>query len=176
MSDRAADLVEEGFDFAIRIGHTDDPALISEPLFLVQYVITASPAFWHEHGRPGRPEDLKGLPAIVYKIGSHLARWRITCPDSRTVEVRLSPRFAANNGEILIEAANAGLGVCLEPKYACSDAIRDGFLEEVLSGHRIGERPVELVRPSIRPLSLRAGDFADILRETFRTTPPWDDG
>ena len=175
MGDRAVNLVEEGFDFAIRIGHADDPALISEPLFPVQYVITASPAFWDEYGRPGKPEDLKGLPAIVYKIGSDPARWRITCPDDRTVEVRLSPRFVANNGEILIEAARTGLGVCLEPKYACSDAIRDGSLEAVLSGHRIDERMVELVRPNVRPLSRRAGDFANILREKFSTTTPWDD-
>lgn len=176
MGDRSVNLVEEGFDFAIRLGSTDDLAHSSETLFPVQYVICASPGFWDTYGRPDKPEDLQGLPAVTYKIGSDPARWRITCPDDRTVEVRLSPRFIANNGEVLIEAAKAGLGVCLEPKYACSDAIRDGTLEVVLNGHRIYERMVELVWPSIRPLSRRAGEFANILRDEFTKTAPWDDG
>lgn len=174
MGDRPVDLVEEGFDFAIRLGHTDDPALASEPLFPVQYVVSASPVFWDTYGRPEKPEDLQGLPAVTYKIGNDPARWRITCPDDRIVEVRLTPRFIANNGDILIEAAKADLGVCLEPKYACSDAIRDGTLEVVLGDHRIYDRMVELVRPNIRPLSRRARDFADILRDNFATTAPWD--
>lgn len=175
MGDRAVDLVEDGFDFAIRIGHTDDPALISEPLFPVQYVITASPCFWDEFGRPDKPEDLKGLPAIVYKTGSDPARWRISRPDNRAVEVSLYPRFVANNGEVLIEAARAGLGVCLEPKYACSDAIRDGSLETVLCDHRVDDRMVELVWPGTRPLSRRASDLAQTLRDKFASDPPWDD-
>ena len=174
VSDRSANLFEEGFDFAIRLGHTDDPALISEPLFPVQYVVTASPGFWDKYGRPDKPEDLQGFPAVTYRIGQDPARWRFTCPDDRTVEVRLSPRFIANSGEILIEAAKAGLGVCLEPKYACIDAIRDGTLEVVLNGHRIYERMAELVRPNIRPLSRRSGDFAKILRDKFAKTAPWD--
>lgn len=174
MGDRPVNLVEDGFDFAIRLDHTDDPALTSEPLFPAQYVISASPDFWEVQGRPTKPEDLKALPAVTYKIGNDPARWRITCPDERIVEVHLSPRFIANNGEVLIEAAKAGLGVCLEPKYACSDAIKDGSLEVVLSDHRIYERMVELVRPSIRPLSRRAGEFANILRDTFATTAPWE--
>lgn len=176
MGDRPVDLVEEGFDFAIRLGHTDDPALTSEPLFPVQYVISASPFFWDTYGRPDKPEDLQGLPAVTYKISNDPTRWRITCPDDRIAEVRLSPRFIANNGEVLIEAAKAGLGVCLEPRYACSEAIRDGTLEVVLEDHRIYERMVELVRPNIRPLSRRASEFANILRESFTTTAPWDDG
>jgi DNA-binding transcriptional LysR family regulator len=176
VSDRSANLVEEGFDFAIRIGHTDDPALVSEPLFPVQHVITASPDFWDKFGRPNKPEDLQGFPAVTYRIGLDPARWRFTGPNHRTVEVCLSPRYIANDGKILIEAAKAGLGVCLEPKYACYDAIREGALEAVLSGFRIHERMAELVRPNVRPLSRRAGDFANILRERFATTAPWDDG
>jgi len=173
--DRSVNLVEEGYDFAIRVEQAEDPALISEPLFPVQYVICASPGFWETHGRPDKPEDLQGLPAVTYRIGADPARWRITCPDNRTVEVRLSPRFIANNGQLLIEAARAGLGVCLEPKYACSDAIRDGSLEAVLDGHRIYEKMVVLVRPGIRPLSRRAGEFAKILRDSFTPAAPWDD-
>lgn len=174
MGDRAVDLIEEGFDFAIRLGHAEDPALTSEPLFPVQYVISASPDFWDAHGRPDKPEDLQGFPAVTYKIGHDPTRWRISGPDGRTVEVRLSPRFIANNGAVLIEAAKAGLGVCLEPKYACSDALRDGSLEAVLSDHRIFERMVELVRPSIRPLTRRAADFARLLQENFSMNAPWE--
>jgi DNA-binding transcriptional LysR family regulator len=175
MGDRPVDLVGEGFDFAIRVEQAGDPALISEPLFPVDYVISASPGFWETHGRPDTPEDLQGFPAVTYRIGPDPARWRITCPDNRTAEVRLTPRFIANNGEMLIEAAKAGLGVCLEPRYACSDAIRAGALEVVLADHRIYEKMVVLVRPGIRPLSRRAGAFADILREHFSKTPPWED-
>ena len=174
MSDRAVDLIEEGFDFAIRIGHIDDPSLTSETLFDVRYVVVASPGFWNQHGRPNKPEDLADLPVLVYRSGPGQSLWRFTGPDGRKSEVHLSPRFMANNGTILVEAARAGLGVCLEPDFVCAGAIRDGALESVLEDYQALEGTAELVRPNTRPLSQRAAGFADTLRTRVSGPGPWD--
>ena len=174
MSDRPVDLIEGGFDFAIRLGHSDDPTLTAEPLFSVHYVVAASPAFWDQHGRPCTPEDLAGFPALAYRVGPDPARWRFTRPNGQKLDVRLSPRIVTNNGAVLVEAAKAGLGVCLEPNFVCYDAIQEGSLEAVLKDHRSYGRDAELVRPAVRPLSRRADEFANILRDVFSSTSPWE--
>ena len=174
MSDRAVDLIQEGFDFAIRIGHIDDPSLTTETLFPIQYVVAASPEFWNKHGRPETPEDLAKLPVLVYRIGPGRSFWSFTGPSGRTSEVQLSARIMANNGTLLVEAARAGLGVCLEPRFVCANAIRDGSLEAVLADYQASERVAELVRPSIRPLSQRAASFANVLRTQVAAPAPWD--
>ncbi|MEM8795944.1 MAG: LysR family transcriptional regulator [Pseudomonadota bacterium] len=167
MSDRPVDLIEGGFDFAIRLGRSEDPTLAAEPLFSVHYVVAASPLFWDAHGRPGTPEDLTGFPALVYRVGLDPAQWRFTRPNGQAVDVRLSPRIVANNGTVLVDAAKEGLGVCLEPEFVCHDAIQDGTLETVLKDHRSYGRNAEIVRPAARPLSQRAEDFANTLRDVF---------
>ena len=173
MSDRPVDLIEGGFDFAIRLGHSDDPTLTAEPLFSVHYVVAASPAFWDKYGRPRTPEDLAGFPALAYRVGPDPARWRFSRPNGQKLDVRLSPRMVTNNGAVLVDAAKAGLGICLEPNFVCSDAIQEGTLETVLDDHRSYGRDAELVRPAIRPLSRRAEEFANTLRGTFAGSPPW---
>ena len=173
MSDRAVDLAEGGFDFAIRLGHSDDPTLTSEPLFAVRYVVAASPAFWDQYGRPDKPEDLTGFPALAYRVGLDPTRWRFSRPNGQKLDVQLSPRIVANNGTVLVDAAKAGLGVCLEPDFVCNDAIQEGSLETVLNDHHTYGRDAELVRPSVRPLSKRADEFADTLRKVFAKTAPW---
>ncbi|MEM9496554.1 MAG: LysR family transcriptional regulator [Pseudomonadota bacterium] len=174
MSDRPVDLAEGGFDFAIRLGMTDDPTLTSEPLFSVHYVVAASPAFWNEYGRPTKPEDLANFPALAYRVGPDPARWRFSRPNGQKLDVRLTPRIVTNNGTVLVDAAKEGLGVCLEPSFVCYDAIQEGSLETVLDDHRTYGRDAELVRPAARPLSQRAEEFADILRSAFATSAPWE--
>ena len=174
MSDRPVDLIESGFDFAIRLGTTDDPTLTSEPLFSVHYVVAASPAFWNEYGRPTKPEDLANFPALAYRVGPDPARWRFSRPNGQKLDVRLTPRIVTNNGTILVDAAKAGLGVCLEPSFVCYDAIQEGTLETALADHRTYGRDAELVRPAARPLSQRAEEFADTLRSAFATSAPWE--
>ncbi len=174
MSDRPVDLIEGGFDFAIRLGHSDDPTLTSEPLFAVHYVVAASPAFWDQYGRPHAPEDLTGFPALAYRVGPDPARWRFSRPNGQTLDVRLSPRIVANNGTVLVDAAKAGLGICLEPDFVCNEAIQEGSLETVLDDHRSYGRDAELVRPAARPLSQRAEEFANTLRDRFAVAAPWE--
>ncbi|WP_298984927.1 LysR family transcriptional regulator [uncultured Roseibium sp.] len=174
LSDRPVDLIEGGFDFAIRLGHLDDPALTSEPLFSVHYVVAASPAFWDQYGRPGTPEDLTGFPALAYRVGPDPARWRFSRPNGQKLDVQLSPRIVTNNGTVLVDAAKAGLGVCLEPSFVCNDAILEGTLETVLNDHRTYGRDAKLVRPAARPLSRRAEEFVDTLRGAFAITAPWE--
>ena len=174
MSDRPVDLAEGGFDFAIRLGDADDPTLMSEPLFSVHYVVAASPAFWNEYGRPTKPEDLANFPALAYRVGPDPARWRFSRPNGQQLDVRLTPRIVTNNGTVLVDAAKAGLGVCLEPNFVCYDSIQEGTLETVLNDHRTYGRDAELVRPAARPLSQRAEEFADILRSAFATSAPWE--
>ncbi|MET1413169.1 LysR family transcriptional regulator [Roseibium sp. HPY-6] len=174
MSDRPVDLIEGGFDFAIRLGRSEDRTLTSEPLFAVHYVVAASPAFWDQYGRPSKPEDLAGLSALAYRVGPDPARWRFSRPNGQTVDVQLSPRIVANNGTVLVDAAIAGLGICLEPDFVCHDAIKAGALETVLKDHRTYGRDAEIVRPAVRPLSRRAEEFADTVRELFAVSAPWE--
>ncbi|WP_316247520.1 LysR family transcriptional regulator [Roseobacter fucihabitans] len=96
VSDRHVDLIEEGYDLAIRIGGDEKPQLGTEILFKVHYALTASPEFWKKHGFPKTPADLVGLPALVYRAGSVPTHWQFRSKSGKLTNIPIAPRYIAN--------------------------------------------------------------------------------
>ena len=174
LNDRRIDLVEEGMDLGIRIGHLPDSSLIARRLFDVRTVICASPHYLSLHGEPQTPEELSEHDCLVY---SNLAdpgtwRWKDDQGQSQSVEVNVVMR--ASNGDLLANAAAHGLGIVLQPTFLVSEAIRRGELVPILENYQWPVSPAFAVYPPTRHLSYRVRAFIDFLADRFAGTPQWD--
>ena len=162
-SDRRVDLVEEGFDLAVRVGELDDSRLVARRLGRVDHVVAASPAFWDRRGRPERPEELTGVEALCFGGRARRRRWPWAAEGGERGEVVVRARCTATNGDALASAAEAGLGVVREPRFIVAEAIRRGSLEPVLQGLSWSPTAVQVVFPQGRPLAPRARDLVERL-------------
>jgi DNA-binding transcriptional LysR family regulator len=172
--DRFVELVAEGFDLAIRIGVLADSSLRARKLADVRRVLAASPAYLAEMGVPETIDDLNGHRLLHY---SHLAGgnfWRLRGRSGEERQVRVGGRLTANNGESLMKAAEAGLGIALLPSFILGAALRTGRLVEVLPDREpelLGVHALYPESPFPQP-KLRA--FIDFLAERFRGIGPDD--
>ncbi len=168
LSDRAVDLVEEGFDLAIRIGAIGQQGLVSRRLGGTQMVCCAAPAYLARHTAPIRaPADLAAHECLSYTQVGLPNTWRFTGPDGARHEFRVPPRHRANNGRMLVELAVAGLGVTNEPDFIVNPEIRAGRLVRVLEGFVAPTTNVAAVYPSRRLLSTKVRTFVDFLAQRF---------
>jgi DNA-binding transcriptional LysR family regulator len=130
-SDRVVDLVEEGFDVAIRAGDLDDSSLIARSLGKLESYLVASPNFLRRHGAPKKPEALASFECVVFGAGRERTNWRLT-RESKTTTVRVNARFIVNDFEFLDEAVRTGLGIGVLPIFRCIDDLRAKRLRRVL--------------------------------------------
>lgn len=174
-SDRFVDLIAEGHDLAVRIGNLADSSLVARKLVEVRLVVVAAPGFWDRHGRPGQPEDLRGLPALCYTGSARGDRWVFRTPDGREGAVDMAPAMRATNGGFLRDAAVAGQGVALQPSFIVHEAVVAGTLEPVLTDHAWQTVTVHVVYPATRHLTARARAFIDFARARLGARPDWED-
>jgi DNA-binding transcriptional LysR family regulator len=165
-TDRVVDLVEEGFDVAVRAGRLADSSLIARHLGTGHALLVASPQLLGRHGAVKRPQDLERLPALVFGAGADRARWTLVRKDE-PVTVNVKPRFVTNDFGVLEGAALAGVGVALLPTMRSEEFIRDGRLRVVLPAWRSLDIPIQAVYPSTRLLSPKVKTFVDHLQERF---------
>ncbi|MBI3446617.1 MAG: LysR family transcriptional regulator, partial [Magnetospirillum sp.] len=130
-TDRHVDLVEEGWDVAVRIGRLADSSLIVRRLAPVRRVVAASPSYLERRGRPTRPEELPGHDCLTHG-GAVASEWRFVDAAGQSIPVEVHGRFHADNGDVLRVMALAGLGVVLLPTFFMGDDIRAGKLVPVL--------------------------------------------
>ncbi len=173
LNDRRIDLIEEGFDLAVRIARLADSTLIARRLAPCRRVIVAAPDYWKRHGRPTSPEDLRNHEALIYEHMENPDTWRFKGPGG-AISVAVRGRYRANNGEVLMEAAKAGLGVCLEPTFLCCRDLQRGELEIALENFEDDAISVYAVYPHRRHLSTRVRALVDFLVEHFGDPPYWD--
>lgn len=174
LSDRRVDLIEEGFDLAIRIGSLQDSSLIAKKLFPIHHVVAASPDFWKEHGTPKQPRDLEGLPAITYRIGSDPSSWFYQDSQGRRGKINVVPRYTVTNGDFAVQAAVKSLGIILEPTFVCVDQILNGSLQPVLPDYKWFDMSAYAIWPPGRPLPQRVKNLVDHLADTLAEPTPWD--
>jgi DNA-binding transcriptional LysR family regulator len=175
LDDRVVDIVEEGFDVAIRIAELQDSSLVSRCLARCRHVVCASPEYWQRHGKPVQPEDLAGHNCFIYSYGSSQRAWRFLGRDGREVAVPVGGRLRFNNTEMARLAAVRGLGVILLPTFYVGDDIREGRLLPVLEDYRIArEVSVYAVYPAREHLPPKVRVFVDLLAERFGPEPYWD--
>lgn len=163
LNDRVVDLVEEGYDLAIRIGQLSDSSLIARRLSSSQIFICAAPAYLEEHGTPQHPQDLPAHDCLIYSYVAQPGRWHFS-RDGEDFTVRLKPRLISNNGDALTAAAAAGLGIVRQPSFIADDALRDGRLRKILTDYDASTLGVHAVHPSSRLVSARVRTFIDHLR------------
>ncbi|UCH76232.1 MAG: LysR family transcriptional regulator [Rhodospirillales bacterium] len=169
-NDRFVDLVEEGCDLAIRIGELPDSSLMARKLAETESVICAAPSYWDRHGRPKDPGELANHDCFAYSYLATGSEWRLEGPDG-AVAIRTSGSLTANNGDVLRQAAVAGIGVVAMPVFIVCDDLRVGRLEPVLQRYRFPTRGIYAVYPHNRHLSAKVRAFIDHLVDALDPAP-----
>ncbi len=175
VNDRFVDVVGEGIDVAVRIGRLRDSSLVARRLAPIRRVASCSPAYAERRGLPRRPEDLAAHDCLGYTNLAASEEWRFRIGERwRPVPVRGPLR--ANNGEILLQAAVAGLGIAALPTFLCGPALRSGALVRVLPRFEMLEATLCAIYPQSRHLSPKVRSFVDFLAARFGPRPAWDEG
>ena len=176
LADRYVDLIEEGWDLAIRIGRLKDSSLVTRKLAPCRIVVCAAPAYLEAHGVPTTPEDLGRHNCLGYTLPSALSATRWLFGHEGEMAVSVSGKLRANNGDALLAAAVAGQGVIYQPTFLVGDCLRDGSLVRVLVDHPVPEFGVHAVLPSGRQAPAKVRAFVEFLARRFAPEPEWDRG
>ncbi|MBT3145115.1 LysR family transcriptional regulator [Neptunomonas phycophila] len=155
--DRVVNIIDEGFDIAIRIGHLADSSLISMPLGLTAPVICASPALIKQQGTPNTPNDLASWPIVRFNQHHH---WAFKNSETLNTE-NMSLVMTTNQVDTAISSAIAGLGVTRLFSYQVAQALEQGQLIRLLPEFEPTSLPVQFVYPHNRLLSYRVRAFLD---------------
>ena len=162
LSDRKVDLIEDGFDLAIRIGAMPQSDLIARKIGGVRSIVCAAPAYLARHGVPQTPADLAGHACLGYTLTGTGADWRLESPDGPVIVPILGP-IRADNGDIIRLAALSGAGILFQPHFIVGDDIEAGRLVRVLPDWQSAELGVYAVYPSRKHLSAKVRTFVDFL-------------
>lgn len=173
-ADRVVDLIQEGFDVAIRAGQLADSTLIARGLGTLQSYVVASPAYLSERRAPEQPQDLEQHECLAFGAGAQRTSW-ILQQSGKALTVEVRPRFVVNDFDFLDESVRAGLGIAMLPVFRCWEHLRAGRLVRLLPQWSSPEIPLHAVYPSTRHLSPKVKAFIDHLREHItgpRAQPP----
>jgi DNA-binding transcriptional LysR family regulator len=175
VSDRAVDLVEEGFDLAVRIGNLGPQGMVARTLGWTQMVCCASPAYLERTGALPieRPGDLVAHDCLSYANIALPNVWRFTDPNGNIEDIRVTTRHRANNGQVLASLAAQGLGIVFSPDFIVVEDIRAGRLVPLLRNYRPPRSPIAAVYPSRRHLSAKVRSVVDYLARRFEHDHPW---
>jgi len=173
LSDRNVNLVEEGFDLAIRIAHLEDSSLTARRLAPNRRVVCASPEYLRRHGTPRTPQELAAHNCIT--TTDFAMNWEYTDPQGVPASVRVSGRYACDNWEVLREWAVAGLGIALKSTWDVRKHIEEGSLVPLFPGYTFGsDVAIYAVYPHRRHLPAKTRVFIEFLAESFGPEPYWD--
>ncbi|HUU66993.1 MAG TPA: LysR family transcriptional regulator [Methyloceanibacter sp.] len=158
--DRVVDLVEEGLDLGIRIGHLPDSSMRATQLGTVRYVTCVSPAYLAQATVPATPKALADHRCISFNTFSHAERWAFAGrkADSMTVE----PRLSVNTADAAIDAAKAGLGVVRVLSYQAAPSLADGSLRLILEDFEPEAIPVSLIHREDRLPQAKVQSFVKL--------------
>jgi DNA-binding transcriptional LysR family regulator len=176
LADRYVDLIEEGWDLAIRIGRLKDSSLVARRLAVCRTVVCAAPSYLKEHGTPQSLDDLSHHNCLGYTLPSAIGanRWTFGL-DGETV-VPVQGNLRANNGDALLAAALAGQGLIYQPTFIVGDGLRNGSLVPLLGGYSTYEPGIHAVLPSGRQAPAKVRAFIEFLAQRFAPEPEWDRG
>lgn len=170
-SDRIVDLVEEGYDLAIRIATLPSSTLISKRLATTRVVLCASPAYLAAHGTPRDPAELAGHAVIGYSYLASGDEWHFEGPDG-PVSVKTQPCIRANSGDVCRAAALAHQGVVLQPTFLVGEDLAEGTLEELMPEYRSRELGIYAVYPTRKHVAPKVRVLIDFLAERLGRRSP----
>jgi len=163
-SDRVVDLVEDGFDLAVRVGTLPDSAsLTSRRLGTQRMGICAAPSYLSQHGMPTRADDLHGHVGIVYSRAGQAVPWRVRDGKSEIVEPRIDARVRFDDLQAIADAAVAGIGLAWLPCWLMSKHVQTGELTLVMDSQRVLANDIHAVWPRTRYLPSKTRVAIDAL-------------
>jgi DNA-binding transcriptional LysR family regulator len=166
LADRVVDLVEEGYDLAVRVASLPSSTLISRKLASTSLVVCASPKYLKGKAKPQHPYDLKDHSVISYSYLATGDEWVFLGPDGE-VRVKTHPKIHTNNGDTCRGAALAHQGVILQPTFIVGHDIQKGDLVELLPQFKSVELGIYAVYPSRKLVSPRIRALVDFLVKEF---------
>jgi DNA-binding transcriptional LysR family regulator len=157
-------LVEEGIDLAVRIGHLADSSLVARHVGEMRRITVASPGYLKARGEPKRPQDIAAHDTIQFGSAAGSDEWRFAEGGN---EVRLdhSPRLSTNSADAAIRYAEAGGGLTRVLAYQAAEAIKRGRLKAVLTKFEQPALPIHMIYPTSRLLSAKVRTFIDLVVE-----------
>ena len=173
VNDRMVDLIEEGFDVAIRVAVLPDSTSIARRLAPSRRVACATPAYFKQYGLPQTPDDLRQYNCFTFAHAASQSRWRFQGPRGEYT-VPVSGNFQANHGEVVREAALSSLGVALSPTFIVGQDLSRGTLQAVFADITVSKSSVYAIYPHNRHLSPKVRVFIDFFAERFGPRPYWD--
>jgi len=175
LNDRVVDLIEEGWDLAVRIGRLANSTMIMKKLAPCRTVLCAAPAYLAEKGTPRRIADLTDHNCLGYTLSGTLGTDRWSFGTDGAITVPISGNLRANNGDALLAAAIAGQGLIYQPTFLVSAGIRAKLLVSIILDHATIELPgVFALYPSDRRPPAKVRAFIDFLGQRLGPVPPWD--
>jgi DNA-binding transcriptional LysR family regulator len=174
MSDREVDLVEDGFDLAIRNLPLADSSLISRRIATYHFILVGAPGYFAEHGKPEHPSSLVNHNCLRFMGGAWGNEWHFSGPDGE-LSVPVSGNLQANSVNALRFAATHGQGLTILPSFLVADDLRAGRLESTLDDFLDTEYAVNAIYPHRHRLSAKVRSFIDLLAKHFHDDPAWAD-
>ena len=172
LSDRVVDLVEEGYDLAVRIGQLPSSSLISRKLASTRMVLCASPAYLARRGAPAQPAELLAHDVIAYSLSSTGDQWSFSGP-AGDASVRVAPRVRTNSGDTCRVAALQHQGLILQPSFIVGTDLAQGLLVETMHPWRSGVLGIYAVYPSRKFVTPKVRLLIDLLVAAF-AEPGWE--
>jgi len=174
LNDREVNLVEEGFDMAVRIGALHDSTLLARRLGTARFATCASPDYLARHGVPQNPLELERHTGLQYANATPRQTWQFSGEKDAPMVVVPDIRMRANNGDALAAAAVAGLGIVNTPTFIVAGLLAGGELVSILDDYRRPAVGIHAVYPPGRLMPRRVQVLADFLAGRFGDLPDWD--
>ncbi|MBV9459943.1 MAG: LysR family transcriptional regulator [Bradyrhizobium sp.] len=164
LEDRMVNLVEDGVDLAVRLGHLADSSLVARHVGEMRRIMVASPAYLKARGEPKTPAAIAQHDTILFGGSAGAADWRFI-DAGKEVRITYDPRFSSNSSDAAIQYAADGGGLTRVMAYQAADALKAGKLKIVLQKFELPAVPINIVYPTSRLLSAKVRSFIDLVME-----------
>jgi len=174
-SNRFSNIIEEGFDVAIRIASLTDSSLIARKLAPCQLVVAASPEYLEKYGTPKHPDEFINHRFIEYSYIDRPKEFRYTTPEGKQAVAPMEVMLRANNSQMLRQAALSHMGIIAGPSFILGNDIKKGKMVQILHEYKIfPERSIYALFPQNRYMTAKVRLFIDFIAARFAGTPYWE--
>ncbi|RKH01688.1 LysR family transcriptional regulator [Corallococcus sp. CA053C] len=174
LNDRVVDIIDEGYDLAVRVSRAGSTTHVARKLATSQNIVCAAPSYLRRRGRPKVPADLGEHACLGYSYSATADEWSLVDDTGKALSVKVRCVMHANNGDTLRAAALAGTGISWQPTFLIAEDLKQGRLVRVLPTYRMPDIDVLALYPSRRHVSAKVRVMVDFLAESFAGVPPWE--
>ena len=173
LSDRIVDLVDEGFDVAVRVEPLPDSSLTTRHIASYRMVVCGAPAYFRKHGVPRTPDALADHNCLTFTGASYMRSWPLVSSRADVNGVSVKGNLRSNNAAVLLLGALTGQGLISMPTYLVSDALQSGRLRTVIDDYAAPPLSIRAVYPHGRHLSAKVRSFVDFMAARFGRETRW---